>query len=190
MSLWKLAGLLLVGGLQMQAWAGERPQGPTSAEQRSRCLENYAKAERELASRVTELESRKSKGYLLMGLSGGGYLVCLRKLWSVPGFVGCTVLFALPGGAGWSWNDLVQEELEKAQQAARIMSIYSSVKGSRDDADEVIAYLQDLRVDVRHEQFAKQNVIQSMENGSLCDEQGAPNVSYQNFLDRTRPGDT
>lgn len=189
MSLWKVAGLLMVVGLQMQAGASERPQGPTKPEQRARCLENYGRAERELATRITELEAKKSKGYLLLGVSGGGYLYCLRKLWSVPGFVGCSVLFALPSGGGLAWNDVMSDEIQKAQEAARIMSIYSAIKGSRDEADEVVQYLRDLRTDVRHDQFAKQNVIQSMENGSLCDEQGAPNVTYQVFLDRTRPGD-
>ncbi len=186
--MWKLAGLFLVVGLQIPAGA-QTPAERIVAERRARCVENYATAERTLITRVMELESRKSSGYLVMGGSAGGLLYCIYRTRSVPGIIGCSTLFALPAGAGVAWNDQLQKEIQKSQEAATIMRIYAAIKDSRDEADEVIGLMRDLRIDVKHEQFAKGNVIRAMENGSLCDEHGVPNARYEDFLSLVRPGD-
>ncbi len=172
----------------MQAWAQVSPQLETQ-ERRARCLEAYASAERDLAVRVTELEGRRNSGYLVMGGSGGGWLYCVYRLRSIPGAVACTGIFGLTGGSGYAYNQELNQMIKKIQDAATIMSIYSSIKDSRDETNEVIGYMRDLRIDVRHEQFAKENAIRAMENASLCDSNGVPNATYEDFLSLTRPGD-
>ncbi len=180
----KLAGLLvLMCGLQVQpAFAVAGDPG--------KCLENYGHAERDLARRITELNEKKGPAYIVMTVSGGGYLYCLSRVRSVSGVVGCTGVFGLIGATGYGWNEAVTLQIKKTQDSASIMRIYSAIKnGQAESSDAVINLMRELRVDVRHEVYVLQNVVREMEKGSLCDPYNVPNVSFEDFQSFVRPGD-
>lgn len=181
---------LMVAGLLVVVCGVQTQPALALATDPVKCLENYGKAEQLLEQRMAELGPQKLPGKIVMGVSGGGWMYCLYRSRSVGAVVACSGLFGVLAYSGSSWIDLVSEQMKKAQDAATIMRVYSAIKlDAYASSDEVIGLMRDMRVDVRHEEFARGNIVREMEKGSLCDPSNTPNMSYEEFQSFVKPGD-
>lgn len=181
----KLAGLLVVGGLLVQAQAAFALAGNPQ-----KCLENYGQKESQLAQRLTQLNNQKIVGTGVAVIGAGGWVMCVVKRPSLARITGCTAAMALPVGSGVAFNETVDSYIKRDQDAATIMRVYAAIKDGRHaSSEEVLGLMRDLRVDVKHEEFVRGNVVREMEKGSLCDPWDIPNMSYEEFQSFVRPGD-